>query len=304
MLDDPRRMKRKSRPACQAQLASQLPEPAISDGLRSNQISSEGQDVANPDSGSSTALLQIWMSPSFPVGAFAYSHGLEKAVELGWVRDRATLTAWLRDLVEHGSLRNDLILLTAAWNAATRSDDEAMRKAVELSVALQASAERHLEATQPGGSFLIQIDQAWPCDAIGRLRALIGTMTGLPLDQPGGTQAIATSQRAASIPKSDQQQVGYPVAVGCAAAGHAIALAPTLMAYALAFTGNLVSAAIRLSVIGQSDGQRTIAALLPALDTAAQRAATSTLDDLGSACIRSDLAALAHETQHTRLFRS
>ena len=45
------------------------------------------------------ALLQIWLSPAFPVGAFAYSHGLEKAAEFSWVRDRVTLESWLRDLV-------------------------------------------------------------------------------------------------------------------------------------------------------------------------------------------------------------
>ena len=57
-------------------------------------------------------------------------------------------------------------------------------------------------------------------------------------------------------------------------------------------------------MIGQSDGQRILAALLPAIEAAAANAATATLDDLGGATFRSDIASLAHETQYTRLFRS
>ena len=66
--------------------------------------------------------LAVWLSPAFPVGAFAYSHGLEWAAERAWVRDRATLEAWLRDLLEHGAPHNDLILLAASARAMGRRD--------------------------------------------------------------------------------------------------------------------------------------------------------------------------------------
>lgn len=223
---------------------------------------------------SQRALLQVWLSPAFPVGAFAYSHGLELAVERGWVRDRATLTAWLVDLIGLGSLRNDLVLLAEASRVTSTGDAAALAGVAELAAAWQPSAERHLEATQQGASFLTQIDAAWPCAAVAGLKARV------------------------------QEAVTYPVAVGVAAAGHGIALDAVLMAYALAFVANLVSAAIRLSVIGQTDGQRAIAALLPQIEVAAKFAATSTLDDLGGAAFRSDIASLAHETQYSRLFRS
>ncbi len=220
------------------------------------------------------ALLQIWLSPAFPVGAFAYSHGLEKAAEFGWVHDRASLADWLSGLIEHGGLRNDLILLSAAWRAIATGDDMALAEAAELSAAFQPSAERHLETTQQGRSFLVQITSAWPCAAVERLKT------------------VATGA------------IGYPVAVGVAASGHAVPLGATLSAYGLAFIGNMVAVAIRLSVIGQSDGQRIIAALLPSVETAATTAAAASLDDLGGAAFRSDIASLAHETQYTRLFRS
>ncbi len=220
------------------------------------------------------ALLQIWFSPAFPVGAFAYSHGLEAAVERGWIADRATLQSWLADLIAHGSLPNDLILLSAAWSAIVVSDTAQLIEIAELGAALQPSAERHLEATQQGHSFLDAITAAWPADA------------PLPLDVLGDRGII------------------YAVAVGIAAAGHDIPIADTLRAYAIGFVGNLTSAGIRLSVIGQTDAQHIQAALLPSLIAQTERAEQATLDEIGGAAWRSDLASLIHETQYSRLFRS
>lgn len=236
-------------------------------------------DVVDADTRSAPAsphaLLQIWLSPAFPVGAFAYSHGLEQAAEFGWVRDRATLQAWLADLITDGSLRNDLIFLVHAWRGACERQDAALPEVVEQALAFQPSAERYLETTQQGRSFLTQIESAWPAPVLTRL-----------------------------WPVLHGNEIAYPVAVGIAAAAHGIPIADTLRAYALAFAGNLVSAAIRLSVIGQTDGQRIIACLLPTLETAARFAPTAALDDLGGAAFRSDIASLAHETQYSRLFRS
>ena len=62
--------------------------------------------------------------------------------------------------------------------------------------------------------------------------------------------------------------------------------------------------AIRLSVIGQTDAQRITSALLNSALQAATWAQATTIDDLGAAAWRSDIASLQHETQHTRLFRS
>ena len=55
------------------------------------------------------------LSPAFPVGAFAYSHGLEQAIYEGGVKDRASLAEWLAALLEHGSAWNDRMLLAEAW---------------------------------------------------------------------------------------------------------------------------------------------------------------------------------------------
>lgn len=220
------------------------------------------------------ARLFVWLSPSFPVGAFAYSHGLELAAERGWVRDRASLEAWLRDLVELGSLRNDLIVLASAWRAVETGDLTTLASVNELALALLPSAERRLETETQGNAFVSTLSAAWGSP---RLERAVETLAG---------------------------GVAYPVAVGAGAAAHAVALEGSLLAYAAAFAANLVSAAIRLSVVGQTDGQRVLAALVPALQRQAVAAATATIDDIGSATLRSDLASLAHETQYSRLFRS
>lgn len=245
--------------------------------------------------------LMVWLSPSFPVGAFAYSHGLEWAFEAGDLTDAATLRDWLDALVRHGSLRNDLILFANAFRAfaggsgagrttcplpqrrsggqeSAHDPDSSEQKAIvelcELALALASSAERRLETVTQGNAFVAAVSAAWPCGAIERLRAL----------WPG--------------------DVAYPLAVGVASAGHGLPLRPALEAYGLAFVANLVSASVRLGVVGQTDGQRITAALAPALLDAAQAAETATLDDLGGCCLRSDIAALRHETQYSRLFRS
>lgn len=229
--------------------------------------------------------LLLWLSPSFPVGAFAFSHGLEQAAARGWVKDAATLQEWLRDLVQVGSLRNDLVLFACAWRAAARAETASLGDVNELALALQPSAERHLETRTQGNAFLATIIAAWPCDGLDAVKQAL-TAPDLRRDASGAADTA------------------YPVAVGAVAAAHGIAVDAGLTGYAVAFASNLVSAAIRLSVVGQTDGQRVMAALLPDLESAAVAAVNSTLDDLGSATFRSDLAQLAHETQYSRLFRS
>ncbi len=75
-------------------------------------------------------------------------------------------------------------------------------------------------------------------------------------------------------------------------------------AFLHALTSNWISAGSRLIPLGQTDSQRVLAALEPVVAATARRALAASLDDLGSATFRADLASLRHETQYTRLFRS
>jgi urease accessory protein len=218
--------------------------------------------------------LQIWLSPAFPVGSFAYSHGLEWAAGTGRVHDRVSAEAWLCDLVRHGAMRNDAILLAHAWRAAREEDGAGLRSVNELALAMAGSRERFLETTLQGNAFLAAILSAW---SGARLETLRRVLAG---------------------------DVAYAVAVGAVTSAHGLPLPSVLTAYLAATAQNLVSALVRLSVIGQTDGQRVIATLAPLLGRLAVEAATLSLDDIGGAVFLSDIAAMAHETQETRLFRS
>jgi urease accessory protein len=218
--------------------------------------------------------LLIWLSPAFPVGAFAYSHGLEWAQEAGDLADAESLQEWLGDLLAFGSARNDAILFATSYRAARERDGAALAEIAELALALAASAERRLETAAQGDAFVGAIARSWPCDRIELLK------------------------------QAWTEPVAYPVAVAVAAAGHEVPLRPSLEAFTLAIVGNLVSAAVRLGIVGQTDGQRLIAALVPQIQELAASALAADLDDLGACAFRSDLAALRHETQYTRLFRS
>jgi urease accessory protein len=218
--------------------------------------------------------LMIWLSPSFPVGSYAYSHGIEWAVEAGDVTDAESCAAWLTDLLQHGGGWTDAVLLAAAHRAIERGDQAALSEAAELAAALAPSKERRLETLKQGEAFLVAARNAWPCAALDRLK------------------------------KAWKQESAFPIAIGVASAGHGIPLQPTLEAYLIAFVTNLVSATVRLVPLGQTDGTKIIARLAPLVRELADRAARSSLDDTGGAAFRSDIASMRHETQHTRLFRS
>jgi urease accessory protein len=229
-----------------------------------------------PDQVSPGALyrLMAWLSPSYPVGAFSYSSGIEWAVEAGDIKDADTLRRWLGVVVEHGGGFCDAVFFIHAYRSLADPDDRALRAVAELASAFAPSKERHLETVAQGAAFIEATRAAWPCDALDRLKA------------------------AWSGP------VAYPIAVAVTAAGHGIALEPALSAFLHAVTTNLISAGVRLIPLGQTDGQRVLAALEPVVQAAAQRALATPLDEVGSAAFRADLASLRHETQYTRLFRS
>lgn len=217
--------------------------------------------------------LLCWLSPAFPVGAYAYSHGLEWAVEAGDLRDEASLAGWLADLLELGAGRNDAILLASAHRAAAAGDAAGLAEANDLALALAPSAELRLETAQQGRSFLDAALVAWPEPRLAALAAPFGA-------------------------------VAYPVALGMTAACHDVPATQAVQGLLTAFAGNLVSAAIRLAPIGGTAGQRVLAGLVPGLAALADDTATLGLDDLGGATFRADLGSLRHETQYTRLFRS
>lgn len=218
--------------------------------------------------------LMTWLSPSFPVGSFAFSSGIEWAVEAGDIHDAATLQGWIAAMLSDGAGLCDAIFLVHAHRTAAARDFAALASVAELAAAYVTSRERHLETTAQGKAFVDATKAAW--------------------NAPGLDEALANISG----------PIAYPVAAGLVSALHGLPVTPSLHAFLHAVISNWISAGVRLIPLGQTDGQHTLAALEGDANRCAERALVATLDDLGGATFRADIASMRHETQYTRLFRS
>ena len=259
------------------------PDPLPASGEREKERAAGGErkrqngasGSKNPDAASAALYrLMAWLSPAYPVGAFSYSSGLEWAIEAGDIKDADNLRRWLAVVIGEGGAFCDAVFLVHAHRAISGDNKKALHEVAELAAAFAPSKERHLETTAQGRAFVEATRAAWPCAALDRLAEI--------WDGP----------------------IAYPVAVGVASAGHGIPLEAALNAYLHAVTANLISAGVRLIPLGQTEGQRLLAALEPVASATAQRALATSLDDVGGAAFRADIASMKHETQYTRLFRT
>jgi urease accessory protein len=211
--------------------------------------------------------LLTWLSPAFPVGAFAWSAGLETAIVSRLVHDRKTAEDWISGALLHGSLRTDAILLAHAQKAPRAP--EKLQELADLCLALTPARERHAETIITGNAFATA-SAAWPVDP--------------PLDLP--------------------RPCPYPIAVGALAGAHGIGLLDTLVAFLTTTVHSQVSVAVRLVPIGQTDGLAIMAALEPEIAKLAEACQNATLDEIGSVAYGADIAQMQHETLPTRIFRS
>lgn len=221
--------------------------------------------------------LMTWLSPSFPVGSYSYSHGVEYAVEDDRITSSASLTTWIEGVLEFGAGRIDAVLFCAAWRAVRDGDENAL---VDIGVEAdcwRGTSEMALEATSQGRAFVSTVQKVW-----------------------GDGMLV----RWADKMRADDRLPSYPVAVGIAAAEADVPLRDALTAFLHAMAANLVSSAVRLVPLGQTDGVRTLASLDKALASAVEIAMKTDLVDLGACAPMVDWTSMKHETQYTRLFRS
>jgi urease accessory protein len=209
-------------------------------------------------------LLQLlaFMSPAFPVGGFAYSHGLERAIDDGTVISVEEVREWIESLLVHGSGWNDAVLFAQAYDA----DEDTQMEIDELALALAASRERALETSDLGQSFAKSV-------------------------------AILSASEAMKFRT-------YPVVVAAACEKTCIDKHTGLLGYLQAFSNNLIAVAVRLVPLGQSKGLEVMRDLMPVISRTTERALAASLDDLGSSTLLSDIAAMKHESQYSRVFRS
>lgn len=206
--------------------------------------------------------LTQWFSPGFPIGAFAYSHGLEWAIDCGDVTTAKETRDWINTVLHDGAGWNDCILLAAAYRA---SDARKLADIDAISRALAASRERVQETANQGAAF---------CTV------------------------------ASAISPMELADLTYPVAAGRAASLENLPLDLTAQIYLQGFASNLATVAMRLVPLGQSEGQTLIRDFTPACIDIANRAIAADLNDLRSSAFLSDIAAMKHETQYSRIFRT
>ena len=278
--------------------------------------------VATTDDGRSclVSLLTLF-SPAFPIGAFAWSHGIEAAIAEDRLAakpatgpDRAGPTSrvrsvsprttaadvadWIETLLDRGSGWNDGVLLVEAFRACVAGDRARFEAAADLAEALAGSAERRAETLALGTAFA---EAAMPWMVKGQTEGASEGEGGRGGEAAEGRRYLPGRRRESS---PDHAPLAYPVAVGRLAATAGLPLAETLAAFAHGFAASLVSAAVRLVPLAQSDAVRILHRLEPVIADFSARAKRSTLDDLGSVALGSDIAAMRHETLATRLFRS
>jgi urease accessory protein len=221
--------------------------------------------------------LLTWFSPGFPIGAFSYSHGLETAAAGGRVHDRETLQCWIAAILARGAGRMDADTLRDAYCAASEQNLEALTAANRRGTAFRATSEMALETTAQGEAFLATCLAVWPDPVL---------------------------ERWATMQAAEGGGLCHAAAVGAATALANIPLRCAMTAYLQAMVANLVSAGLRLGIVGQTGGQRIVAALESVIGKAVANAMTRDSNAFGGVAFAVDLASMAHEAQYSRLFRS
>jgi len=224
-------------------------------------------------------LLQL-VSPALPIGAFAFSQGLESAFELGWVSDEASLGDWLEGVLDDGLTRCELPVLARLHVAWAEGDGEAIAEWDAWLAANRETAELAAEDTRLGAS----------------LARLLGSLDRLP----GSTSQDGPSREAPTLPPG----AGYVTLFAWTAQMRGVPLRQALLGFAWAWLENQLAVACKALPLGHTAAQRLVERLRPMLVAAVDEALSLDDDDLGPVLPGLALASALHETQYSRLFRS
>ncbi len=227
--------------------------------------------IGESDALAQLRLLQL-VSPALPVGGFAFSHGLEYAVQAGWVKDGASLREWVEGVLRNSVAAIDVPLLLRCMNAAQQRDADALAKWNVETLAWRETAELHQADVAMGGA----------------LAKLMRSLPGCEF-----TEGLLTLR-----------EISWVTAFAVAATALQINAQSAALAYLWNFLENQVTSALKLMSFGQTDGQRVLhdlAAQIPALVT---QAVTLHDDQIGIGTPAVAMASAWHETQYSRLFRS
>jgi len=212
------------------------------------------------------ALLQL-ASPGLPVGGFAYSQGLEKAIEDGVVHDATTARRWIEDVLTLSLARFEAPVWLRAWDAWKSGDHAAFARWNDECLAARETAELRAETMQMGVS-------------------LVRVMPALGIAPPTCSP------------------IAFPMAFAAACAALDLDREAGLAAYLWAWAENQVLVAVKSVPLGQMAGQSLLAELHGVLDAAVRSAVACDDESLGSAAVRYAIASARHESMYSRLYRS
>ena len=216
-------------------------------------------------------ILQL-ASPTLPVGAYSYSEGLEALVEQGIVRDYESLSRWLSQELQHGSIVVETAIMFRAYQSLVQGD---LQKLATWNAWLSAAWETE-ELRQ----------QSWQMG-----RSLVKLLVDLQPDLASVTDSITRS-------------CNYAIAFGIAAAYWEIHSSDAIVAYFQSWVTNLISAGVKLIPLGQTDGQKLLLNIHPLLIESTNKVLDLPDENLASCSWGLSLASMAHQGQYTRLFRS
>jgi len=230
-------------------------------------------DAPEAEALSPAALLRLLQltSPALPIGAFAFSQGLEMAVELGHITDEPSALAFLLGTLGDGFARVDLPVLARLHAAWTNDDEPAVLALTQLLLASRETHERRLEDAQLGR-------------ALARL-----------LSDHGVTGASVWVTR---------DEVTHATLFALAAVRAAVPLAAALHGFAFTWAESQVGALSRLVPLGQLAAQRVLTAVANAIPAEVRAARALPDTAIGATLPGLAIASALHETQYTRLFKS
>lgn len=213
-------------------------------------------------------LLQL-ISPTLPIGSFAYSQGLEYAVDAGWINNEEQTKLWIKGQINNTLSSLDIPVMQRMYKAWQAEDYATVIYWNKWLLAAREAKELHDEDTQLG-------------------QALLRLVKGLDI----------------KFPIDDEIDWSYVTIFSYAAVEWDIPFLETANGFLWAWSENQVAAAIKVVPLGQTAGQTILSVVLKDIPIAVEQSLDCSDDDIGMLAPGVAIASALHETQYSRLFRS
>ena len=236
------------------------------------------------------AWIRLWqlISPSLPIGTYAYSQGLETAIEKTWVGNESETQNWIKGILQDSLGMLDAPILIRLYQAWQSNDLNALIKWNQFLLASRESSELYLEDQQMGQALWRLLNDILP------ISNTEPENNNLPID--------TINQYRALVKQIDTP--GFAVIFSLAAVVWKIPVQDAMRGFLWSWCENQVAASIKLVPLGQTAGQRILSALIPAINNSVSNALKLSDDEIGTLAPGFSIASAQHEVQYSRLFRS